>query len=285
MRRRFLFLGIFLFVFRLFAHAEDVISGYTLRKIEEFVTYRVVLKSESVDFAYQTISKLRDEALADLPDHAIDFEQEERILESLYLTEYYERSLSSSGNQKELRSQMKAQMKKNIACIDRSGPKKISGWLYQLTGDVTSYYMTRSVTATFLYGRRVKTYYEKALEMDKTLSLPRVCLGNWCFYAPRIFGGGIKKALRHYESALETAELPGEKYLAYISMSQINYESKNPEKAREYLEMAAGLGLGRKDLDLIERCNEMGLSYFQYLRNRSGIDEQMSEDEKDEDDR
>lgn len=278
----------FILIFSLFGgllSAENVISDYTTDKVEEFVTYRVVLKSVKDDIAYDTILKMKEEALAELPKHALDFEQEECILESLYLTEFYEHSLTASGNQKELRRQMKNQMKKNMTCIDNHKEKNISEWLYQFTADVTSYYMTRSVAATFFYGMKVKGYYEKAIEINKNRASSYVCLGNWCFYAPRLFGGGLKKAQKHYESAEACAEIDGEKYLAYISMSQINYENKNKETAKEYLEKAIALDLGRKDLDLIARCNEKGYSYFQYLRNRSGIDEEMAEDEKDEEDK
>lgn len=285
MKRLFFFFSCFFLFFSGILFAENVVSDYTLQKVEDFVSYRVVLKSEKDEFAYKTIQKLKEDALSELPKHAIDFEQEECILESLYLTEFYEHSLTASGNQKELRTQMKIQMKKNMACIEKRTQSQISDWLYQFTADVTSYYMTRSVAATFFYGLRVKGYYEKALEVNKKRASSYVCLGNWCFYAPVLFGGGKKKALKHFENALACAELGGEKYLAYISMSQINYENENKEAAKEYLEKAIALGLGRKDLDLIARCNEKGYSYFQYLRNRSGIDEEMAEDEKDEEDK
>lgn len=285
MTKRFFFFFLIFSLLCAFISAESVVSDYTIQKVEDFVTFRVTLKSEKDEIAYQKIQALRDEALANLPEYAIDYEQEECILESLYLTEFYEHSLSASGNQKELRTQMKKQMKKDMACIDKRSQKQINEWLYQFTADVTSYYMTRSVTATFLYGMRVKDYYEKALELNKDRASSHVCLGNWCFYAPRIFGGGLKKSLKHFEDSVNCAVIPGEKYLAYISMSQINFEYKNWDVAKEYLEKAIALDLGRKDLDLIARCNKKGYSYFQYLRNRSGIDEEMPENEKDEDDK
>ena len=176
-------------------------------------------------------------------------------------------------------------MKKNVACIDSHKKKPVSEWLYQFTGDVTSYYMTRSVPATLLYGFKVKGYYEKSLEINKKRATSLVCLGNWCFYAPGIAGGGKKKAKNYFEKADSVAEIPGEKYLAYIGLSQIYFENKKKDKAEEYLEKAVELDLGRKDLDLIARCNKKGYSYFQYLRNRSGIDEEMTEDEKDDEDK
>lgn len=267
------------------AAADDVISAFTRQKVEEFVTFRITLKSAKDEVAYQTIDALKESALAELPSHAVDFEQEKCLLESLYFVEYYEHALNSTGNQKELRAEMKRLMKQNFACLDSRKKNQICDWMYQLSGDVTAYYMTRSVPATLFYGMRVKGFYEKALGVNEKRSISHVCLGNWCFYAPGIAGGGKARAKRHFEDALACAEIDGEKYLAYIGMSQIQYECKNKDAAKEYLEKAVALGLGRKDLDRIARCNEKGYSYFQYLRNRSGIDEEMAEDEKDEDDR
>ena len=278
----------FVLIFSLFCaflSAEPVISDYTRQKIEDFVTLRVSFKDEKYESAIKKIEELKTEALAGLSEHAIDLEQEECILESLYFTEIYEHSLSSVGNKKELRTKMKNQMKRNVKCIDERKKDRLSEWLYLLTGDVTSYYMTRSVTATFLYGMRVKKYYEKVLEINPNRPSARVNLGNWLFYAPVVVGGGKEKAKTQYNIAAVSAVIPGEKYMAYIGVSQINYESKNFAVAKEYLQKAADLNLGRSELDTIARCNAKGYSNFQYLRNRSGIDEEMAENEKDEDDK
>ena len=284
MRKRFFSIVLFFSLFALLS-AEDVISSFTRGKIEDFVTYRVELKSVNHEEAFKTIEQLAKKTMAELSEHALDLEQERCVLESLYFAEYYEHALNSTGNQKELRGEMKRLMKNNFACIEKRQKDKICDWMYQLTGDVTAYYMTRSVAATFFYGMKVKGFYEKAVEANKDRSISHVCLGNWCFYAPGIFGGGKTRAKRHFENALKCAQIPGEKYLAYIAMSQINYEAKKTDAAKEYLQKAVELNLGRKDLDFISRCNEKGYSYFQYLRNRSGIDEEMAEDEKDEEDK
>lgn len=263
---------------------ESPISSFTEERVEEFVTYRVALKSEDVGHALERMTELRDSVIAELPQHARDLEQETCILETMYFMEMYERLLSSSGNQKELRARMKSLMQRNVKCIE-SRKNAVSEWLYLFTGDATAYYMTRSVAATFLYGLRVKGFYESAIKANGRRAAAYVSLGNWCFYAPALFGGGKKKAGRCFDDALECAEIPGERYLAYIAVSQLGFERKRKDLAAEYLERALALDLGRRDLDLIARCNEKGYSYFQYLRDRSGIDEKMAEDEKDDDDK
>ena len=188
------FLSVFLF-------ADDVISYYTRQKVEEFVTYRVTLKSWDHEKAYKRIDELKEEALKSLPEHAKDFEQEKCLLESLYFAEYYEHALNSRGNQKELRDEMKRIMKNDFALIEKRDKDKVCDWLYELTGDVTAFYMTRSVAATFMYGMKVKGFYEKSVIANKDRASAHVSLGNWCFYAPALFGGGKSRARKHFENA------------------------------------------------------------------------------------
>lgn len=265
--------------------AERPISEFTEKKVEEFVTYRVVLKSEDVDIALKKMAEIRDSVLPELPKYAKDFEQETCILETMYFMEMYERQLASEGNQRELRARMKSLALRNIKCIDARKKEDVSDWMYVFSGDSTSYYMTRSLAATLRYGFKVKGFYEKAIELNKNRASAHVSLGNWCFYAPSFAGGGKRKAREEFEKSIECATIPGEQYLAYIAYSQLNYEENHKAIASEYLEKAVNLGLGRKALDVILKCNEKGYSHFQYLRNRSGIDEEMAEDEKDEDDK
>ena len=265
--------------------AEDVISEYTRQKVEDFVTYRVTLKSEDHEIASKKIDAMKNEALAELPAHAKDFEQEQCLLESLYFAEYYEHALNADGNQKELRAEMKRIMKNDFACIDARKKEQVCDWMYELTADVTAYYMTRSIAATLMYGMKTKELFEKAVFVNPKRASSYVSLGNWCFYAPSLLGGGKAKAQKNFDKAESCAVIPGEKYLVYIAQSQINFENKKTDAAKEYLEKAIALDLGRKDLDLIARCNKKGISYFEYLRNRSGIDEEMAEDEKDDEDK
>ena len=193
--------------------------------------------------------------------------------------------MNADGNQKELRAEVKRLMKNDFACINARNKNDVCDWLYLLTGDITAYYMTRSLAATFLYGMKVKDCYEKAAEVNPERASAYVSMGNWCFYAPAILGGGKVKAQKNFDIAEKCVVIPGEKYLVYIAQSQLNFENKKTAVANEYLEKAIALGLGRKDLDLIAKCNKKGISYFEYLRNRSGVDEEMSEDEKEEDDK
>ena len=284
MKQRIFFLTIiFLSALNLFASAQ--ISDFTEEKIKDFLTIRIELKSADDADALEKIDEIQSKVFSELAENAVDLEQEKLILESFYFMEKYEHALDPEKNRDSLRKEMKVLMKKIFSCIDSRGEKNASKWLYNVCGDVTSYYMTRSIKATFFYGLKVKDMYEKAVKIDSTLSTANVSLGNWFFYAPRIFGGGKDKAFLCYKAALEGATTAGEQYIAYQSLSQLFFELKDMNQCEKNFKKARELKIGTKELDLMQRCNDAGYSIFQYRRNRAGIDEKIPEAYKDEEDK
>lgn len=279
--KKILFLLVSICFSQLFA--SQAISDFTEQKLLDFTTLKIQLKSVDDKEALAQIEDLRKSTLAELPSHAIDFEQEKKLLESTYFMESYEH-LITTENRAELRKIMKNHMNENIDCINARKENNISPWLYVVTGDVTAYYMTRSIPATLMYGLKIKSWYEKGAEGINGISGASMSLGNWLFYAPPPFGGK-KKALESYEKAVQQAKTPGELYLAYEFLSQLYFEMKNSKKSAEYLQKAYDLNLGAKELNKVKKCNESGYSLYQYNRNRAGIDEKIPEDEMEEDDK
>lgn len=282
MRKKLLVL-IFAFAFSSIFAEKKLISDYTQEKIDDFLNLRISLRDEGNDAALKALEEGRADALSNLRENAVDFEQEERILESFYYMEIFDRYANDS-NRKEMRAKMKEHMEKNFALIDSLKDDKISKWMYLVSGDVTAYYMTRSVSATFFYGLRVKGFYEKAIKKDPTMPQANVSLGNWLFYAPGPFGS-MKKAERCYKNAVKGSYLPGEKFLSYEFLSQFYFEKKNQSLCEENLEKARQTGIGLKELEKVVSLNKRGISLYQYNRNKSGIDTEMTEDEKDEADK
>lgn len=263
--------------------ASQILSDFTEQKVLEFTTLKIQLKSVDDENALAQIEELRKSTLAELPARAVDFEQERAILESIYFMESYEH-LITVENRAELRKIMKKHMNENVACMNARKESEISPWLYMVSGDVTAYYMTRSIPATLFYGLRIKSWYEKGADGKNGISGASMSLGNWLFYAPPPFGGK-KKALASYENAVKQAKTPGELYLAYEFLSQLYFEMKDSKKSAEYLQKAYDLDLGTKELDKVKNCNEAGYSLYQYNRSRAGIDEKIPEDEMEEEDK
>ena len=264
-----------------------VISPYTEQKIAEFMTVRVQLKDESVDYVVNKIEEIQNETMAGLKQNALDYEQEECILESLYYMEAYDRSVTDE-NRKEKRAKMKSLMERNFNCIDCRKDGEISEWLYQVGGDVASYYMTRSIAATFHYGLKVKSMYESAVKINPTMPQGNVSLGNWYFFAPGVFGGSNKKAERCYKNAVRGAEASGgagDKFIAYEFLSQLYFEEGEIELYKKYFEKFKSLGIGTREAKIAESYNAKGKSFYQYLRDKSAIDKELPESEKDEADK
>ena len=110
MKMLFLCLSFVFFAWFVSASAGCVISDYTRQKIDEFVTERIKLKSADEETALNSIEQIKNETLSHLKENALDYEQEECILQSIYFTEFYEHALNLKGNQKDLRDKMKKQM-------------------------------------------------------------------------------------------------------------------------------------------------------------------------------
>lgn len=280
MKKKFIYPVLFLLSALVFAQNE--ISDFCREKIDEFVTLRVELKSSDVITALETIKKTEAQAMAGLPVVAKDFEQEKQILSNLYFMETYDRTLTRE-NRAELRKAMKRQMNDCFAVMEKRREEQLDKWFYVSMADVTSYYMTRSLAATFYWGFKVKDWHKKALKKDEFMASANACLANWNFYAPAPLGSN-KKARQLYENGLKGAKTPGEKYMVYTYYSQFLYELDEKEEAKRYLELAYDLNLGTKELDFMKKCNEEGISFLQYMRNSSGIDEEMPESEKEAED-
>jgi len=267
--------------------SESEISDYTEKKLLEFVDYRIILKSEDDEKALAEITRIEEEALAALKENAKDYDQEYALLRGLYYMEKYEHSFAPE-KRAELRNQCKPLMKDLQKVIDKRKEKQINKWTYVVAADVTNYYMTRSVAATLYYGFTVKDYYKSALKKDKYFPIANTDLANWNFYAPGLFGSN-KTAKELYKNGLKGCEreecTSGEKYMLYEYYSQLLFELKDKKLSAEYLQKAYDLNMGTKELDRIKNLNSKNISFLQYLRNRSGIDEEMPESEKDDEDK
>lgn len=262
--------------------AENEISQYTEQKLNEFVIQRIVMKSWDHTDAIREIDEIKTETFASLEENAIDYEQEACLLDAIYFLETYEH-LYSKEHRAALRKQTQVRMKKYHAMIEKRSDEKISKWTYIVCADITNYYMTRSVAACFKYGFKVKAWYTAAIAKDKYFTLANSCLANWHFYAPAPFGSD-KRARELYANGLKGAKTAGEQYLANMYYSQYLYEKKKKEDAKKYLQVCYDLDLGTTELDFISKCNSDGISFLQYLRNRSGVDEEIPENEKQSDD-
>lgn len=279
-KRLFMFL-VFLFI-NVFLFADEILSDYTQSKLDEFLDIRVEYKKSEEPETLQKIIEAQDNCLKNLKENAKDYEQEYLILRGFYFMEIYDHSVNDE-NKAELRKIMGEIMNQGFNCINKRSEDKISKWLYIVIGDVTCYYMTDSFTAVIHYGFKVKKMFEKAIKIDPYSIDANVSLAGWYFFAPRIFGGSNSKAEKLYKKAVEGAEktnIKGEKFVGYEYLSQFYFEKKKQKLCDEYLAKAEALNIGVYEINLIKKCNKAGYSLLKYMRNKTGIDEKLSEEEK-----
>ncbi len=258
-----------------FAHAG--ISSYAEQRIAEFMKFRVEISSCATNKeSLQLLAEFKNETDRNLPLHSIDVEQEKLIFDSFYVMERHHYMYDEVDKRPFLCDAMKLQMEKNETYLSKlKGKETANKWLYVLTGDVTSCYMTFSLSATLRYGFRVKELYEKALKLDSGLSYALTNLGQWMFYAPKIFGGGKKKALKCFSHAVESSRNDGEQFFSDIYMSQYYFDRKEMGLSKEFLEKASAYNQDSRYVEQIKMLNENGWSLFYYNRHRAGIDEDI----------
>ena len=259
----------------LFAGAE--ISSYAAQRIDEFMKFRVEISSCPTDKdSLKMLEDFERETNRNLIDKSLDFEQERLIFESFYVMERHHYLYDNESIRPQLCEAMKNQMEKNEKYLSGlKGKEKANKWLYVLTGDVTSCYMTFSLSATLRYGFHVKDLYECALKQDSGLSYALTNLGQWMFYAPKIFGGGKKKAFKCFSNAVKYSRNEGEQFFSDIYLSQFYFDRKEPSLSKEYLEKALAYNKNSKYVAQIRMLNENGWSLFYYNRHRAGIDEDI----------
>lgn len=277
MRKIAIFLGIFFIAAPLFC--SEKISDYAEQKILQILNPYVVFGLKATEESpLQRLMAWEAEVEHDLPSAAIDLEQERLIFESLFLME--KRHYQYDPKSPEMYKKLKEQFKKNDQWISEHEKEGINRWLYLFTGDMTSCYMMRSIPATLYYGLGVKRLYENAIKVDPSFAYGHINLGIWKYYAPGIFGGGAKKALKHYEAAAKGAKTDKAKYIANLYLSQYWFEKKDMEKCAEFLDKAEERSPGNKELALIRKVNTRGISLFEFNRSESGIDENTDEEEE-----
>lgn len=77
-------------------------------------------------------------------------------------------------------------------------------------------------------------YYTRAIDLDKSNALAHIQLGIWSLYAPKIGGGGTKKAIDRLKKGLTHSNSDYESYLGHLWLSQAYFKAgKNMQYTTE----------------------------------------------------
>lgn len=253
---------------------QTSISTQAKDYIDSFMTFRMELTIYQNDKA--TASKKLKEYKSAHPFSSFSA-QEKLIFETFYLLEDYNWTWEDKANDSRLQKELLAQIDKNEAYIS-SNAGKINAWLYVLTSDTLSCYMSYNpVSGAMKYGMKVKKYYDLCLELDPTNSYCLSHLAQWYYWAPGISGGSKKKATANFESALKNAKNNAEKFYAEIFLSQMMYENKDKAGATTHLNKAKTYCPKSQYVAELEKYNGLGYSLFTYSKKKAEDEKRVNE--------
>lgn len=266
MKKKLFLTAILLSIFTLSTFAQTKVSQKAQDYIDSFMKLRMDLTVYQND--KPTASKKLSAYKSSHPYSDLS-EQEKLIVESFYLLEDYNWTWEDSSNDARLQRLLQAQINKNEDYIAKN-EGKISGWLYVITADTFSCYMSYNpVSGAMKYGMKLKKYYEKCLELDPSNSYCLTHIAQWYYWAPGINGGSTKKAQSYFTSGLTNAKNSAEKFYAEIFLSQILYENKDKAGAQTHLNKAKTYCPDSQYTKEIEQYNKEGYSLFTYSKKKA----------------
>lgn len=265
MKKSFLITILFsIFVFA--ASAQTKLSNQATKYLEDFLAFRVGVteyhndKTKAVNEINQYKSKNPYTGFTT---------QEKLVIDSFYLTEIYNYVYEIKSYDSSMKSQLTAQIEKNEAYIN-SNKGNVSEWLYLITSDCLSCYMSYSpVSGAIKYGMKVKTYYEECLAINSKNSVCLTHYAQWFYWAPAINGGSKKKTKTNLENAVACATTDGDKFYAEIYYSQILYDLGDKANAATHLAKAKAICPKSEFVKELETLNSKGYSIFSNNRMKS----------------
>ncbi len=277
------FLIVFAFACQVSTFAAKSMSSYTMQKYQDFTECRVqASKSSDYKAILKKYSDFEEEVQAQLPSRAIDLEQEKLFWESCVHLAKFEYVFNVSSDIKQERLLMKDQMNRNEKYISAHKKKDgVAPLFYMITADTTSCYMSFSVASSMFHGMRVKKLYQTAVEEGTNMWAANLGLAQWMYYAPGIFGGGVKKAEKYFLDAIKASQTDYEKFYTYSYYAQFLFESGKKEECSGYMKMAEAICPGSNYIARLKKLNAAGIGLFKYNRDHSGVDNNTDPDAKD----
>ena len=185
-------------------------------------------------------------------------------------------------NDKTAKNQFKAetetQIKKTEDYINtlKSNGKTPNKWLLLNQADLISMSLqSASISEVIQFGLKIKTYYEEALLQDEKMTFALINLGLWYYYIPGIAGGDKQKTYDLVKKSLENATVINEEYFAKIIYAQVLFELDKKAEAKTLLEEAKSLCPGSQTISLMEKLNNLGISWIDYSGNPQKYDKKL----------
>ena len=209
-------------------------------------------------------------------------EETKLILENMLFLEKLKSQVKLIENDKTAKNQLKTktqnQIKKTEDLINstKANGKTPNKWLLVNQGDLISFSLQfATLSEAIKSGLEVKTYYEDALIQDDKMPFALVNLGMWYYYVPGIAGGDKQKTYEFVKKSVENASTPSEEYFTKIIYSQVLFELDKKDEAKTLLEEAKSLCPESQSISLMEKLNNLGISWIEYSANPKKYDKKL----------
>ena len=209
-------------------------------------------------------------------------EETKHILETMLFIEIVKNKVKLIENDKTAKNQFKAetqtQIKKTEDYINtlKSNGKTPNKWLLLSQADLISMSLqSASISEAIQFGLKIKTYYEEALLQDEKMTFALINLGLWYYYIPGIAGGDKQKTYDLVKKSLENATVINEEYFAKIIYAQVLFELDKKAEAKTFLEEGKSLCPGSQTISLMEKLNNLGISWIDYSGNPQKYDKKL----------
>lgn len=264
-------LVLFLFIGNIFS--QEVLTAPAKKYIDDFMALRVTLTTyKDKTQAASQLEKYKNSNV--YSDFSV---QTKLIIDTFYLLEKYNYIWENKANDNMLKTALLKQITLNEAFIEKN-PSKVNDWLYVLTADTMSCYMSYNPMGSALkYGMKVKDYYEKCLSINPKNSYCLTHYGQWFYWAPAINGGSKKKALNNFINAVTYSTTNADKFYAYLFLSQMYFDQKDSVSAKNNLAKAKTYCPNSEYIKEIEKYNLQGYSMFTYSKKKAEDEKRISD--------
>lgn len=198
------------------------------------------------------------------------------IIENIFITAKNDILTQINPDSEEMKEQILAQYEKISKQQDEVPISERNPYLVISSSDLTTAamkYLPKSQIMKLM--KQGQGIYEEVIEVYPTFSPVLFNLGIIAYMTPQILGGNKQKGIKYMEDAFINATYDLERYDCSILYSQVLYEEKDYEKAREVLSVAKKLLPEDETVLLIIRLNDAGYSLFEYMTHKDKIDKKL----------
>ncbi|OJF75721.1 MAG: hypothetical protein BKP49_11030 [Treponema sp. CETP13] len=155
----------------------------------------------------------------------------------------------------------------------------INKWLYTTSADIFSWSLEfLSKSDVIKYGCIARDHYKTALKDDPNMAFALFGLAQWNIYVPVILGGGKNKAIKLFKQAIKVSRNRSEKFYSYIYLSQAYFDKNKKQQSSLTLQKALELAPNSSHIHFIQSLNQDNCSYFEYMTNRTNIENKVNND-------